>query len=143
MVDSVDQLDLIEAAVGAAAAPLRVCLDFDASLWLAGGRVKIGPKRTPVHTPQQARALAEAIAARAGVRLVGMMCYEGHIAGVGDQPPGEARAKAIAEMQRRSYAELRERRAEAVAAIARRSPSSSSSTPAARAISSWSRPSRR
>jgi D-serine deaminase-like pyridoxal phosphate-dependent protein len=117
MVDSVDHLDLVEAAVGAVPAPLRVCLDFDASLWLAGGRVKIGPKRTPVHTPQQARELAEAIAARAGVRLVGMMCYEGHIAGVGDQPASKAKAKAIAEMQRRSYAELRERRAEAVALI--------------------------
>ncbi|HEY7075872.1 MAG TPA: amino acid deaminase/aldolase [Solirubrobacteraceae bacterium] len=117
MVDSIDQVDLIEGAVGSVTAPLRVCLDFDASLWLAGGRVKIGPKRTPVHTPQQARELAEAIARRESVRLVGMMCYEGHIAGVGDQPRSKARAKAIAEMQRRSYAELRERRAEAVAAI--------------------------
>jgi D-serine deaminase-like pyridoxal phosphate-dependent protein len=117
MVDSVDHLDLIEAAAGAGNAPVRVCLDFDASLWLAGGRVKIGPKRTPVHTPQQARELAEAIAARPTARLVGMMCYEGHIAGVGDQPASKPRAKAIAEMQRRSYAELRERRAEAVAAI--------------------------
>jgi D-serine deaminase-like pyridoxal phosphate-dependent protein len=117
MVDSVAHLDLIDAAVGRVAAPLRVCLDFDASLWLAGGRVKIGPKRTPVHTPAEARALAEAIAARDSVRLVGMMCYEGHIAGVGDQPASKARAKAIAEMQKRSYAELRERRAEAVALI--------------------------
>jgi D-serine deaminase-like pyridoxal phosphate-dependent protein len=117
MVDSVAHLDLIDAAVGRVAAPLRVCLDFDASLWLAGGRVKIGPKRTPVHTPEEARALAEAIAARDSVRLVGMMCYEGHIAGLGDQPSSKARARAIAEMQRRSYAELRERRAEAVAAL--------------------------
>jgi D-serine deaminase-like pyridoxal phosphate-dependent protein len=117
MVDSVAHLDLIDAAIGRVSAPLRVCLDFDASLWLAGGRVKIGPKRTPVHAPAEARALAEAIAARSSVRLVGMMCYEGHIAGVGDQPASKARAAAIAEMQKRSYAELRERRAEAVEAI--------------------------
>jgi D-serine deaminase-like pyridoxal phosphate-dependent protein len=117
MVDSVEQLDLIEAAVGAVPAPLRVCLDFDSSLWLAGGRVKIGPKRTPVHTPEQARKLAQAIAGRKGVRLVGMMCYEGHIAGLGDIASSKTRSKAIAQMQRKSYAELRERRAAAVAAI--------------------------
>ena len=117
MVDSMEHLDLIEAAVPAGSAPVRVCLDFDSSLWMAGGRVRIGPKRTPVHAPAEARALAEAIAVRDRVRLVGMMCYEGHIAGLGDLSGGPAKRKAIAEMQRKSYAELRERRAEAVAAI--------------------------
>jgi D-serine deaminase-like pyridoxal phosphate-dependent protein len=118
MVDGTEHLDLIEAAVGAVSAPIRVCLDFDASLWLGGGRVRIGAKRTPVHTPQDARRLAEAIAARPGLRLVGLMSYEGHIAGQGDRIPG-ARLKslAIARMQRTSYAELRERRAAAVAAV--------------------------
>jgi D-serine deaminase-like pyridoxal phosphate-dependent protein len=117
MVDSAEQLDLIEAAVGTVAAPLRVCLDFDSSLWLAGGRVKIGPKRTPVHTPAQARRLAQTIASRSSVRLVGMMCYEGHIAGLGDIASSKTRSTAIARMQRKSYAELRERRAAAVEAI--------------------------
>ncbi len=117
MVDSVEGLDLIDAAVGTISAPLRVCLDFDASLWLAGGRVRIGPKRTPVHTPEQARKLAREIERRSAVRLVGMMCYEGHIAGLGDIASSKTRSKAIAQMQRRSYAELRERRAQAVAAI--------------------------
>jgi D-serine deaminase-like pyridoxal phosphate-dependent protein len=117
MVDSVEGLDLIDAAVGAVSAPLRVCLDFDSSLWLAGGRVKIGPKRTPVHTPEQARKLAREIDRRPSVRLVGMMCYEGHIAGLGDIAASKTRSKAIAQMQRKSYAELRERRAAAVDAI--------------------------
>ena len=117
MVDSSEQLDLVEDAAGAVSAPIRVCLDLDSSLWMAGGRVRIGPKRTPVHSPAEARALAEEIGRRAGVRLVGMMCYEGHIAGLGDRAGTKAKSKAIAEMQRRSYAELRERRAAAVAAI--------------------------
>ena len=94
-----------------------MCLDFDASLWLGGGRVKIGPKRTPVHEPRDARRLAQAIEGRPTVRLVGMMCYEGHIAGLGDIASSRTRSVAIARMQRKSYAELRERRAEAVAAI--------------------------
>ena len=67
MVDSTEHLDLIEAAV-AGEGPVRVCLDFDASLWVAGGRLKVGPKRTPVHTVAQARALAEDICRRAPSR---------------------------------------------------------------------------
>ncbi len=119
MVDSIEQLDLIEAAVGPVAAPLRVCLDFDASFWLAGDRVKIGPKRTPVHTPAQARGLATAIAARRSLKLVAMMCYEGHIAGRGDNAPGSPVKNAvIRRMQHASYAELRERRAAAIAEVA-------------------------
>jgi D-serine deaminase-like pyridoxal phosphate-dependent protein len=123
MVDSVEHLDLIASAVGDVTAPIRVCLDFDASFWTAGSRVKIGAKRSPVRTPEQARALAETIVARPGFTLAGMMSYEGHIAGQGDKIAG-ARAKSlvIARMQRASYAELRERRAAAVAAVSQVAP---------------------
>ena len=118
MVDCAEQLELIEAAVGAVAAPIRVCLDFDASLWLAGGRVKIGPKRTPVHTVEQARAIALEITRRPGLALVAMMSYEGHIAGVPDRTTGlGVRSAVLRRLQRTSYAELRERRARAIAAV--------------------------
>ena len=56
-----------------------------ASTWRAAG-VKIGPKRSPVRTPPQAVALAREVVARPGFELAGLMAYEGHIAGVGDQP---------------------------------------------------------
>lgn len=118
MVDSVEHLDLIDAAVGSPEAPLRVCLDFDASLWLGGRRLKVGPKRTPVHSPSQALQLARAIAARSSLKLVGMMCYEGHIAGVGDVVRGNpAKSALIRRIQRASYEELRDRRAQAVAQV--------------------------
>lgn len=118
MVDSSEQLDLIERAAGRAASPIRVCLDFDASFWLAGGRIRIGPKRSPVHTPAQARTLAETIARRPALQLVGMMCYEGHIAGVGDRVAGHpVRSAAIRRLQRAAYRELAERREAAVAAV--------------------------
>jgi D-serine deaminase-like pyridoxal phosphate-dependent protein len=46
------------------------------------------------------------------------MAYEAQVAGVGDRPPGNpVRGAAVAAMQRRSLAELAERRAEAVAAV--------------------------
>jgi D-serine deaminase-like pyridoxal phosphate-dependent protein len=118
MVDSTEHLDLIESAVGDIAAPIRLCLDFDASFWTAGERVKIGAKRTPIHTPEQARQLAETIAARPALILVGMMSYEAHIAGQGDRIAGDPlKSLAIARMQRASYAELPGRRAAAVAAV--------------------------
>jgi D-serine deaminase-like pyridoxal phosphate-dependent protein len=115
MVDGEAQLDLIEGAVGS---EVDVCIDLDAGLWLLGGRVRIGAKRSPVHTPAQAAALAREVAARERVRLVGMMAYEAQIAGLGDAPPGRRlRGAAIAALQRRSARELGPRRAEAVAAV--------------------------
>jgi D-serine deaminase-like pyridoxal phosphate-dependent protein len=112
MVDCAEHLDAIESVLGAGAAPMRVCIDVDAGWWALGGRVKVGPKRSPVHTVEQAVALAEEIGRRPQVELVALMAYEGQIAGVGDRPPGRRlRGAAIRFMQRRSAAELVERRA--------------------------------
>jgi D-serine deaminase-like pyridoxal phosphate-dependent protein len=112
MVDSVEHLDLIE---NATSRPVRLCLDLDAGYWRAGGRVKIGPRRSPLHTPEQARALAVEIARRPTLQLVALMSYEGHIAGFGDNVAGKRIQNAfVAWMQRQSIAELRERRARAV-----------------------------
>jgi len=118
MVDSAEQLDLIDAAAGRDRRPIRVCIDMDCSLWLAGGRVKIGPKRSPIRTPEQARAFAREIVRRDGFELAGVMGYEGHIAGVGDRPAGRRlKGLAIRAMQALSARELRERRAALVAAV--------------------------
>jgi D-serine deaminase-like pyridoxal phosphate-dependent protein len=115
MIDSRAHLDLIEAAGGG---PVRVCLDVDAGWWLLGGRIRIGVKRSPVRTPEQAAALAADAAARPGIELVGLMAYEAHIAGVGDAPPGRrAYGAAIRAMQRASARELAARRAAVVAAV--------------------------
>jgi len=118
MVDCAEHLDAIESVLGTDAAPVRVCVDLDASWWWLGGRVKVGPKRSPVHTVEQAVALAREIERRPQLRLAALMAYEGQIAGVGDRPPGRRlRGAAIRFMQRRSAAELAERRAAVVAAI--------------------------
>ena len=79
---------------------VNVCLEADAGLWLFGGRVRVGPRRSPLHTPEQVAALAREIERRPGLRLVGMMAYEGQIAGVGDHPAGKPlRGLAIRAMQ--------------------------------------------
>jgi D-serine deaminase-like pyridoxal phosphate-dependent protein len=118
MIDSIEQLDLIDDAAGSSRPDIRVCIDLDASLELAGGRLHLGPYRSPVHTPPQAAALARAIVGRAGFHLVGVMSYEGQIAGLGDNQPGSAiKRAALRTMQRLSARELADRRAAAVAAV--------------------------
>ena len=120
MVDSIAHLDLVETALDAAGGgqPVRVCMEIDVGWWPLGGRVKIGPKRSPVRTAERARALATEIDRRPAVRLIGLMAYEGHIAGVGDDAPqSRMRNIAIRGMQRLSAREIRSRRARIVAAV--------------------------
>jgi D-serine deaminase-like pyridoxal phosphate-dependent protein len=121
MIDSTDHLAFLRDAARPALTPgrpLRVCLELDASLRLLGGRVHIGARRSPVHTPAAALALAGAVARRPEFRLAGLMAYEAQTAGVGDAPPGAPlRGLAVRAMQRASAAELRRRRAAAVAAV--------------------------
>jgi D-serine deaminase-like pyridoxal phosphate-dependent protein len=119
MVDGIDQLELIERATGGSEiGPLRVCIDIDAGWRTMGGRLRVGAKRSPLHTPEQAAALARVIVARNGLRLVGIMAYESQIAGVGDTPPGRPlRARAIRTVQALSARELARRRAAIVAAV--------------------------
>jgi len=117
MVDSTEQLDFIESVVGSTGARLRVCIDLDASLRLLGGKVHLGPRRSPLHEPDAAAEFARAIAQRDRFELVGLMAYEGHIAGVGDDAGSLLNKVQIRTMQHVSAKELRERRAKAVAAV--------------------------
>jgi len=120
MIDSVEQIELIERAIGPSPAyPVRVCLDIDAGWRAAGGRIRVGARRSPIHSPEQAEALVHEVLSRRQLSLVGIMAYEAQIAGVGDAPPGRRlRARAIQAMQARSGKELAARRAAIVAAVA-------------------------
>ena len=120
MVDCVEQLELVERAASAegASAQVRVCIDADAGWRPFGGRMQIGVKRSPLHSPEQAAAFAEEILARERLRLVGIMAYEAQIAGLGDRPPAKPlRGRLIRTMQARSARELRSRRAAIIAAV--------------------------
>jgi len=118
VVDSAEGLELIQSAT-AGGAPTRVCIEIDLSYWTAGGRVKLGPKRSPIRTPEQAVALAREIERRPAFELAGLMGYEGHIAGVGDSPRERVRAEVIRRMRRSSVNDIRERRAAIVDAVSR------------------------
>ncbi|MCQ8189869.1 amino acid deaminase/aldolase [Streptomyces rugosispiralis] len=117
MVDDLSHLDLID-SVRAGTEEVRVCLELDTSLRMLGGKVRVGALRSPLREPEQLAALARAIADRPGFRLVGLMAYEGHVAGVGDAVPGSPlRSRAIRLMQSVARRELAVRRAAAVRAV--------------------------
>ncbi|NEE06353.1 amino acid deaminase/aldolase [Streptomyces sp. SID7499] len=118
MVDDVAQLDLIDASRGGGREVVRVCLELDTSLKLLGGRVRVGALRSPLHSPAQVADVARAVARRPGFEVVGIMAYEGHVAGVGDSLAGRPlRSRAIRLMQAAAKRELATRRAEVVRAV--------------------------
>jgi D-serine deaminase-like pyridoxal phosphate-dependent protein len=134
LVDSAETLVPVLAAAREHGVRLPVCIDIDAGWWpldgqagragLAGrigqiGRaVRIGPKRSPVRTPEQAADLARMIEAAGDVQVVGIMAYDGQIAGVGDRPPGRPfRGAAVRAMQAASLRDLTQRLPAVVAAV--------------------------
>ena len=118
MVDSVAQLDLIDSVVAPRARPsIRLCIELDTS-YVTRALGHVGVWRSPVFTVDQARVLAQHIAARPGFELVGLMGYEAQIAGVGNRPRGNpARGKVLDWMQHRSIAEVADRRGAVVDAV--------------------------
>ncbi|MFD9358340.1 amino acid deaminase/aldolase [Streptomyces sp. NPDC060031] len=118
MVDDPAQLELIDRSRDGGTQEVRVCLELDTALHLLGGRVRVGARRSPLREPAQLAELARIVSARPGFRVVGLMGYEGHVAGVGDSLAGRPlRSRAIRLMQGAARKELAARRGEAVRAV--------------------------
>ncbi|MFI9722408.1 alanine racemase [Streptomyces sp. NPDC052396] len=116
-IDDPAQLALIDSA-RTGREVVRVCLELDTSLRLLGGRVRIGALRSPVHDPARLAQLARAVNRRPGFRVVGLMAYEAHIAGVADALPRRPlRSTAVRLVQSAARRELAARRAAAVRAV--------------------------
>lgn len=107
MIDSRAHLELIDRA--APVHPVRVAIDVDASLRF--GPLHLGVRRSPVHTPVQAKALAQLIARRDTARLVGLMLYDAQIAGLPDSSAAVRLVKSASER------ELERRRGEVLEAV--------------------------
>ena len=115
MVDDVRQLDLLD-AVRPTGAPVRLAVDVDAGLHL--GPAHLGPKRSPLGDAADVVELAREIERRDGLRLVGVMTYEGQVAGVPDEVPRHRfRSAAVRSVKRASVAQLADRRAEIASAL--------------------------
>jgi D-serine deaminase-like pyridoxal phosphate-dependent protein len=114
MVDDPAHLDLVDKA-RSSDAPVRVAIDVDAGLLIGGQHV--GPKRSPVHDPDSVVSLARAVLDRPGFHLVGVMTYEGQVAGVPDDVPRRrAQSLVVRRLKAASLTQLETRRRE----IARR-----------------------
>lgn len=114
MIDDIEQIELLERA-----APkhenIRVAIDMDASYRPAPG-ISIGAARSPLRTAADVTKLAVAILRKQNISLVGLMAYEGQIAGVGNAVSG-ARGTAIRAMQKASATQIRARRSEVAASL--------------------------
>ena len=120
MVDDVAHLEVVDSVRSSRAVPVRVAIEVDAGLWVAGRHV--GPKRSPLTDAASALALARTVADRPGFRLVGAMTYEGQVAGVPDAVPGAGpRSLVVRRLKAMTLPQLAERRravAEALASVA-------------------------
>lgn len=115
MVDDPAHLDVVD-EVRSSDDVVRVAIDVDAGLTL--GRAHVGPRRSPLHAASHVVDLAREIVGRPGFALVGVMTYEGQVAGVPDDVPGRrARSLAVRWMKTASVHQLAERRAEVAAAL--------------------------
>ena len=116
MVDDESHLDLVDLVRAPGADPVRVAIDVDAGLRV--GPARLGPRRSPLYDAADVVGLARRIEDRDGFRLVGVMTYEGQVAGVPDQVPRRrVRSSAVRRVKSASVGQLAARRAEIASAL--------------------------
>ena len=117
MVDDPAHLEVVDATRSSRAVPIRIALDLDAGLRLGGQH--IGPKRSPLFDTADAVAMARRVVERDGFRLVGVMTYEGQVAGVQDHVPDQrTKSLLVRRLKQASMAQLEVRRREISEALA-------------------------
>jgi len=116
MVDDVAHLEQVDAVRHSTAVPVRVAIDVDAGLRVGGQHV--GPKRSPLYDASAVVRLARTVVAKPGLRLVGVMTYEGQIAGLPDVVPTQrAKSLVVRRLKSASLTQLEVRRGEVAAAL--------------------------
>jgi D-serine deaminase-like pyridoxal phosphate-dependent protein len=109
MVDDAAHLDVVDSVRSSHAVSVRVALDVDAGLRIGGQHV--GPKRSPLHDVEDVVRLARQVTERPGFGLVGVMSYEGQVAGVPDDVPSRrARSLVVRRLKAASMSQLAQRR---------------------------------
>ncbi len=116
MVDCVEHLDVVDSVRSSKAVSVRVAIDLDAGLRMGGQHV--GPKRSPLYDVPDTLRLARTVVDRRGFTLVGVMTYEGQVAGVPDEVPRHRfRSAAVRSLKSASVPQLENRRAEIASAL--------------------------
>jgi D-serine deaminase-like pyridoxal phosphate-dependent protein len=117
MVDDEAQLAPLAAAARAAGVTIPVAIDVDMSLRPLGGAVHVGVRRSPLHDPAAAVALARRIESTAGLRFHGVMGYEAQVAGLPDRPGRPWMSLPVRAIKTLSRPLVAARRGEVVAAL--------------------------
>ncbi len=116
MIDDVAHLEVIDSVRASHAVPVRVAIEVDAGLRVGGQHV--GPKRSPLYDAAAVAALARTVVDRPGFRLVGVMTYEGQVAGLPDDvPTARARSLVVRRLKSMSVSQLHVRRREIADAL--------------------------
>ncbi|AQL44009.1 hypothetical protein BV210_15435 [Halorientalis sp. IM1011] len=117
MVDSEAHVERVGAVASDAGVEVPLCLDVDMSSEHLG--VFFGTRRSDVRTPDDALTVADAIERTDGVRLDGVMGYEGQIAGLPDRNPANNAAvnAAVRLLKGRSRGAIADRRGAVVDAL--------------------------
>jgi D-serine deaminase-like pyridoxal phosphate-dependent protein len=109
MIDDLAHLDVVDSVRRSLAVPVRVAIDIDAGLRIGGQHV--GPKRSPLYDAAAVASLARRVVDRRGFRLVGVMTYEGQVAGLPDMVPTQrAKSLVVRGLKQASQSQLEERR---------------------------------
>lgn len=118
MADDSAHLHAMAAAGREAGVTLEAVLELDVSYRPLGGRVHLGARRSPLRSAADVVALAMQAVDLDGARVVGLMAYEGHIAGLPDATPFQPALNPVKRLlKRRAYPAAASARASAVAAL--------------------------
>lgn len=116
MIDDLAHLDVVDSVRRSLAVPVRVAIDIDAGLRIGGQHV--GPKRSPLYDAAAVASLARRVVDRRGFRLVGVMTYEGQVAGLPDMVPTQrAKSLVVRGLKQASQSQLEERRQQVADAL--------------------------
>ncbi|UUQ64343.1 amino acid deaminase/aldolase [Pseudomonas fuscovaginae UPB0736] len=116
MVDSIEQVIKISRIAQAEDIVIPLAIDLDMSS--AFPLLYFGVHRSPVHDVTTALTLARKIAEQPGVALQGLMGYEGQIAGLMDDVPGERlKSAVIRHLKNKSIMQVNARRQAVVEAL--------------------------
>lgn len=109
MVDSYQQLELLEAITKESSGMFYLCIDVDMSTTFAN--LHFGVRRSPLKTKKDVLELAEKIKESSSLQLLGIMGYEAQIAGVGDLFPSQyLKNKLVSYLKKKSLPEIEARR---------------------------------
>lgn len=122
MTDCRHHLSAVSRAAQKEGVILNVALDMDMSFRPLGSLLNLGVRRSPVHSPKEAMALAKEAGDLPGIRIKGLMGYEAQIASVNDdfpshRLPNRIKNRIFRAVKKFSVSELTKRRGRVVRAL--------------------------